>query len=158
MKERSEEYRLFNIKTVIAPVDVLLPNFLSPIVLDGPFRVMAAPGDGYFDVVDVFYAVKSSKQNFYDVNDRWLQSDWVGKRQHLLLDFFGDADKSFAHLDPNRNLPAAPAFPYPGAILSDGQDGQTYRAQVEAMRQSYVLFKMTWHPNWKALVDGEPVK
>ncbi len=153
-----DEYKLFNIKTVVAPVAVMLPDFLSQISLEGPFRVMAAPGDGYFDVVDVFYAVKTSKLNFYDVNDRWLQSDWVGRRQHLLLDFFGDADKSLAHLDPNANLPAAPPFPYPGAVMSDAQDGQTYRARVDAARQSYVLFKMTWHPNWKAFVDGEPVK
>lgn len=153
-----DEFRLFNIKTVIAPVNVLLPSFLSQIELDGPFRVMAAPGDGYFDVVDVFYAVKTTKFDFYDINDRWLQSAWVGRRQHLLLDFFGDADPSFAHLDPNAALPPAPSFPFPGAVLSSTQDGQTYRAQVDAMRQSFVLFKQTWHKNWKALVDGQPVK
>ncbi len=155
---RPEEYKLFNIKTVVAPADLALPDFLSPLALDGPFRVMAAPGDGYFDVVDVFYSVRTSKLNFYQVNDRWLQSDWVEKRQHLLLDFFDDADKSLAHLDPDANLPDTPAFPYPGTVLGDAQQGQTYRARVDAARRSYVLFKMTWHPNWKAFVDGEPVK
>jgi hypothetical protein len=24
-------------------------------------------------------------------------------------------------------------------------------------RGGYVLFKETWHPNWRALVDGRPV-
>ncbi|MGH9559085.1 MAG: YfhO family protein, partial [Bryobacteraceae bacterium] len=33
-----------------------------------------------------------------------------------------------------------------------------YTADIEAARASYVLFKMTWHPNWHALVDGKPVK
>jgi len=157
------EYQLFNIKTVIAPVNVLLPDFLKQVDLDGPFRVMAAPGDGYFDVVDVFYSVKTDKSDFYDIVDRWLQSPWVRQRQHLLLDFFGDADPSFPHLDPNAALPAAPAFPYPGSVLADSVsdntgNGRIYRAQIEALRQSFVLFKMTWHPNWRAFVDGQPVQ
>ena len=33
-----------------------------------------------------------------------------------------------------------------------------YQANVDAARPSYVLFKMTWHPNWKVYLDGVPVK
>ena len=155
---RPEQYRLFDIRTVVAPATVALPSFLTPIQDAGPFRILAAPGNGYFDVVDVFYAVKTSKFDFYDIVDRWLQSTWVDNRQHLLLDFFGDAGPALPRLDPDQALPPSPTFPFPGAVLSENQDGQTYRAQVNAARASYVLFKMTWHRNWKALVDGEPVK
>jgi Dolichyl-phosphate-mannose-protein mannosyltransferase len=157
-ESRPEEYRLFNIKTVIAPIGVLLPGFLSELAMTGPFRVMAAPGDGDFEVVDVFYSVKTTKFDFYDITDRWLQSRWVDQRQYLMLDLFGDADPSFPRLDPDAPLPASASFPFPGSVVSDAKDGETYRAQVDALRQSYVLFKMTWHPNWKATVDGEPVK
>ena len=157
-ENRAEEYRLFNVKTVVAPVGVLLPAFLNQIQLAGPFRVMAAPGDGYFEVVDVFYSVKTTKFDFYDISDRWLQSPWVDQRQYLLLDMFGDADRSFPHLDPAAALPPSPTFPFPGNVVADSHDDQTYRAEVDAVRQSFVLFKMTWHPNWKATVDGEPVK
>ena len=33
-----------------------------------------------------------------------------------------------------------------------------YRAEIETSRPSYLLFKTTWHPNWKAEVDGQPVR
>ena len=32
-----------------------------------------------------------------------------------------------------------------------------YQANVDVGRASYVLFKMTWHPNWKIHLDGAPV-
>src|SRR5579862_4801883 len=93
-------YRLFDIRTVIAPADghVNLPPFLTPLVTTGPLKVYAAPDSSAFDVVDVFYSIKVSKNNFYDVNDRWQQSTWVGNRQHLLLDLYGDAPPHMARL------------------------------------------------------------
>ena len=48
--------------------------------------MLDAPGGGYFDVVYVVASVKSTRDNFYDVNDRWLQSDWTQRRMHLFLD------------------------------------------------------------------------
>ena len=30
-----------------------------------------------------------------------------------------------------------------------------YRADLEIARPSFALFKMTWHPNWAAYVDGK---
>ena len=72
-------YRLFNIRTVVAPAgaDPVVPPFLMPLGQNGRFRIFEAPGDSYFDLVDVSASVKTTRNNFYDVNDRWLQSDWV---------------------------------------------------------------------------------
>jgi len=151
-------YRLFDIQTVIAPEGVPLPSFLTPIVQTGPLRIFEAPGDGYFDVVDAFYAVRTTKDNFYDVNDRWQQSQWVENHQHLLLDLHGDAPPQMPRLAPDAALPPPPPFPEPGVVLSEQTSDQDYQVEIQARRQSYVLFKMTWHPNWHATVDGEPVK
>ncbi|MBZ5605456.1 MAG: YfhO family protein [Acidobacteriia bacterium] len=156
----SQHYRLFDIRTVIAPSDghVPLPGFLTPLVTTGPLKVYAAPDSGAFDVVDVFYSVKVSKNNYYEVNDRWQQSTWVANRQHLLLDLFGDAPPGLARLSPDDPLPGSAAFPFPGNILAERDDGDDHVATVQAVRNSYVLYKATWHPNWRATVDGEPVR
>ncbi len=151
-------YRLFDIQTVIAPEGIPLPPFLTPIIQTGPLRIFEAPGEGYFDVVDAFYAVRVTKDDFYDVNDRWQQSDWVASRQHLLLDLSGRAPSQMPRLSPDDPLPAPPPFPYPGVVVNEQTSDQDYQAEIEAARRSYVLFKMTWHPNWRATVDGAPVE
>ena len=104
------------------------------------------------------YAVRITKDNFYDINDRWQQSDWVENRQHLLLDFFGLAPTHLPRLSPDDPLPAPASTAYPGVVLSEQTSDQDYQAEIQAARSSYVLFKMTWHPNWHATVDGAPVE
>src|SRR5207248_4851162 len=48
-------YRLFNIRTVVAPAgpEPVLPPFLASRGQTGPWRILDAPGNSYFDVVDV---------------------------------------------------------------------------------------------------------
>jgi hypothetical protein len=141
---RPAEYRLFNIRSVVAPADreAELPTFLTPRGALGRYRLFDAPDGGYFDVVNVTDAVKISKETFYEVNDRWLRSDGPEKKEHLLLTLRGDAVRA----------PGIGA----GAIRSERQRGQEYEAECEMSAPGYVLFKMTWHPNWIAHVDGKP--
>ncbi|HXB71736.1 MAG TPA: glycosyltransferase family 39 protein [Candidatus Acidoferrales bacterium] len=162
-------YRLFNIQTVVAPAgsdvgaNVTIPPFLTPIGQNGRFRVFSAPvfsppGGSYFDVVDALATVKTTKNNFYDINNRWLESDWVAKRIHLLLDWHGDAPPWIPRMAPEEALSRMPALPFPGEVKNEQRYGETYRAEVDARRLCYALFKMTWHANWKAYVDGIPVR
>ena len=153
-----DHYRLFNIQTVVAPAEggPLLPPFDVPVERIGRFRILAAPGGGYFDLIEVPAAVTVSRNNFYDVNDRWLVSNWVGMRKHLLLDWRGDAPRSMARIGPEDPLPGiTPTAPL-GAVTGDERHGEVYEASFHAARDCYVLFKMTWHPNWKAELDGKP--
>ena len=158
-------YRLFNIQTVIAPVQggPALPPFVIPVAQTGPFRIYAAPGGGYFDLVDVPAAVTTSHNDFFDVNDRWMASDWVALRRHLLLDWSGRglpaAPASLPRISPDSQIPMLPPMtpPLPGAIAREQQNGEIYEAEFDAVRDCYALFKMTWHANWKAEVDGKPV-
>ena len=147
-------YRLYNIRSVVAPagIQTALPPFWTREQTIGRFDIFATPETGYFDIVDVPGAMYTSKHNFYDVNRKWLQSDWVEKRLHLLLDLGGPVPDRL-RLWQNDPLPALPAFPPAGSVLKQSDT----EAEVELTRKAYVLFKMTWHPNWKAWVDGRPV-
>ena len=39
-------------------------------------------------------------------------------------------------------------------MLGERRNGEVYQAEFQALRPSFALFKMTWHANWKAYVDG----
>jgi Bacterial membrane protein YfhO len=154
-------YRLFNVRSVVAPANLAsgLPGFLSPRTQFGHDRIFDAPGSGYFDIVDVAAAVAANKDSFYEVNERWLHSDWVEKRAHLWLDFRGDAPSGFPRLTAKAPLPpnSSPTVAA-GVIKSERQIGQTYGAEFAISRPGFVLLKMTWHPNWVAYVDGKEQK
>ncbi len=154
------QYSLFNIRTVVAPADanLPLPPFLQPLTQIGRFNLFAAPGNSYFDVVDVLATVSTTRNNFYDINDRWLGSDWLMKRAYLRLERRGDAGTPLLRLSPDDGLPQLPPLPSPGEVRSERRDGEVYQAEMEAGRPSYALFKMTWHANWNAWIDGNPVE
>jgi hypothetical protein len=155
-----EQYRLFAIRTAVAPAGLRtpVPAFWTPGEQIGRFQIYQVPNTGYFDLVDVPVAAAVARDTFFEVNDRWLASDWVGRRDHLWLDWHGDAPLGMPRLAPGAALPAVPSDgSEPGRILSERQDGEVYQAECEAARPSYVLFKMTWHPNWKVYIDGAPV-
>jgi hypothetical protein len=154
-----EQYRLFNIRSVVAPVANAppLPAFLTPREQIGPFRIFDAPGAGYFDIVDAPAAVKTTRNTFYDVNARWLESDWVAKKRHLYLDFNRDAPPGTVRLAAEAALPAEPAaVTAAGVVRGEGRNGDEYTAELDVARPSFALFRMSWHPNWKAWVDGRP--
>ena len=75
---RPAHYRLFDIRSVVAPREVAggLPKFLTPVESVGRVQILDAPGGLYFDVVDVTAWSPANKENFFDLNSRWLQSDW----------------------------------------------------------------------------------
>ena len=151
-------YRLFNIRTVVAPAgaDPVIPPFLAPIGSNGRFRIFAAPGDSYFSLVDVVASVRTTRNNFYDINDRWLQSDWLPKGAYLRLDWRTDVAPAIPRLVAEDALPPIPVLPAAGQVGGEQRNGEVYRVEAEALRPCDLLFKMTWHANWKAWVDGHP--
>lgn len=152
-------YQLFNIKTVVVPAQggPVLPPFLTPVERIGRFRLLDAPGGGYFEVVDVRAAVTTSRNDFFDVNSRWLASPWVAMHQHLLLDWNGAAPPALARVSPDDPVPPVAPADSAGMILSERITGDTYESEIQSARDCYVLFKMTWHANWRPELDGQPV-
>jgi hypothetical protein len=139
-------YRLFNVRSVVAPVEFAagLPGFLGLRTQIGREEVFNAPGAGYFDIVDVGGSVAVDRDSFYAVNEQWLRSDWVERRAHLKLDLEGTG-----------NTVSAVPEGRGGEVKSERQVGEEYSAELAVARPSFVLFRMTWHPNWVAYVDGK---
>jgi hypothetical protein len=153
---RPDHYRLFNVSTLLADPSRQVAAFLGPAGRHGRMQVYRAPGGGYFDLVRVPYSVRTDRNSFYDINDPWLQSDWVEKRQHIRLDFATGALPELPRLDSTASLPALEAAQGLGEIRGETRSGEVYSAEVRAGEACYLLFKMTYHPNWRVLVNGEP--
>jgi hypothetical protein len=142
------DYRLFDIRSFIVPAGTKypVPAFLTPGPIFGRFQIFDTPADGYFDLVDVPSATPVNRDDFFEINDRWLKTDGPARRQHVRLDLGGGAGGALSTASAGS----------PGEMVSARQSGEEYGAELVAARPAWVLFKMTWHPNWKAWLDGQP--
>ena len=145
-------YELFNVSSVISDGRPL-PSFVHQTERIGRFRVSSVNGGGYFEVVRVPYAAAANKQNFYNIVSNWLQSDWLTNRNHLLLDVDGSTPANLPRLSSGEQLPLVASERIAGAVESEHRDGERYSAVIQVDSPAYVLFKMTYHPNWKATVN-----
>jgi hypothetical protein len=150
-----QQYRLFNIKTVIAPPVSGAPPFLKTLADIGSYRMLDAPGAGYFGIVDVPAAAKVDRDSVGGIDEPWVKSDWFAKDQYVLLDLDDSAPRNLDRLTPGGAFPPAPAPLTPAGVVSnERQTGQVYEADFEASRQAFALFRMTYHFAWKAYIDG----
>jgi len=155
---RPDHYRLFDVRSVVTDATRQLPAFLSPAGSAGPFRILRPPPSGAFDLVQAPASIYVDRRTFYDVNDAWLQSTWSAAGAHLLLEY--ESATGTAAMPPR--LPSLATLKQPqraaacGTIAKESDGDDVYRADVSAAADCYVLFKMTYHPNWRATVDGAP--
>jgi hypothetical protein len=150
-----DHYRLFNVSSVLSDGRAL-PSFLYPAEQIDRFHIAEAEAGGYFEVVRVQYAVNTNRDTFYETTAAWLRSGLLRARTHLLLDFNGDVPADVKSLQNGAPIPLTSETRSAGAVQSEARNGERYDAIVRIDEPSYVLFKMTYHRNWKATVDGQP--
>ena len=155
---KPNQYRLFDIRTVIAPDQGAVPAFLTPVADFGRFRVLNAPGEGYFGLVDVPAAAAVTRDTVADIALPWLKSDWFDKDRYIWLDLDGTAPRDLPRVRPGDAMPPVTTTSAPGIVNKERQTGQIYEADFDAARPAYMLFRMTYHPSWKVTIDGAPEK
>ncbi|MEQ8191043.1 MAG: YfhO family protein, partial [Candidatus Eremiobacterota bacterium] len=174
-ESRYSHYRLFNIGYVLCDPNMKFPAFVKEIEKQGKYSLRHIEGTGYFDLIDVPVLVKGNKKSVWVANLLWLRSNYVDKGQHMAIDFenrLNPADfkrtilmkdrVTFIEDKKEKNLFAENIFDREyhykgdrGKILSFVTDGFKYEACVDAEKECYLMFKMTYHPNWHVTVDGK---
>jgi hypothetical protein len=150
-------YRLFNIRSVLTSVITEFPPFLTPVEDFGWFRLLDAPGKGYFGLVDVRAAAHVDRSAVADITNMWLKSGWLEHDQFIRLDFDNTAPKDLPRVTPGGPMPPLLASTTPpGSVTNEKQTGQVYEADLNANWPAVALFRMSYHFNWRAYIDGRP--
>lgn len=156
-----------------------------PLKTSGMHTVYKVATEGYFELVQTIATIRADKISYWNITTAWLHSDLPEKRQYLQLVFKdepgGNAPalqykvvnplklervKSGEGMESSEELSVFKAMeeirkrptPYPwfGEVLEQKRISTGhYSTQVSAKEKCIVLFKMTYHPGWKALVDGK---
>tara|TARA_Y100000588_G_C14235440_1_gene917069 strand:+ start:100 stop:2454 length:2355 start_codon:yes stop_codon:yes gene_type:complete len=172
---RPEQYNLFNIKYVVLPENSQVPNFFKPIKSIGRHQLYQVETTGYFDLVGSGLLFTGGKTAFHSAAYSWLTSGLPEAKLHPQVSI----DGSPKHLDPRKRpstvnwIPQKPATqsleslidldsyvamahasPSRGSIVSEDVGTNHYSAVVSVERESILMLKTTYHPNWRIAVDG----
>jgi len=154
-----QSYQLFNVRYLVTPTNFELPKFAQKVADYGRFRLSQVQSTGYFDIGTSNFSVSTSKTNILNIIHLWLESLLPAKKEFPTLNL---TDKNSTL--PDSFLPQPLSYPLPqgpqplGKIISETASGdQQYSAKFEVSQDCQnclIVFKMTYHPNWKVTLDG----
>jgi hypothetical protein len=169
-------YDLYNIRYALVPSDKDVRDpFLKQAFVAGNYTLYKTDTTGYFGLVDSSTAaVYSSALNSDFV--RMVSVAWLNTRAMELKDFvfffFREGEEFDKDLFRNIIYESSTTFnsdsmkrffkdiswpgsPVCGELLEESRSVGHYSASFDVNRSCYLLFKMSYHPAWKAFVGGK---
>ncbi|MBN1544390.1 hypothetical protein JW898_02915 [Candidatus Woesearchaeota archaeon] len=167
-------FNLYNIRYALMPSDrPPEQHFFEQVFVAGNYTLYSIPTTGFFDLVDSSTALMYSGSMHSDfvrsVNRAWLNTyamenkDFVtilheaealdAEEYHWVIDeednHFTEAEMKARFKDHDR-----PVLPSCGEVFNENRTLNTYVASVLTNRSCLLLFKMSYHPGWHAVVNG----
>jgi len=150
-EQRWDHYNLYNARYVVAPEDQIFPAFVRPLQQFGRHRLYQVETTGYFDLVGSGLEFDGDRTDFYPAASAWLASELPRTKQHPTMLIGRPAEKDERRF---RGKVEASAGPPRGTVLSEEVGSNYFAADVTVERDSLLMLKATYHPNWRATVDG----
>lgn len=162
---RRDHFELFNVRYVLADRLRRLPSFVglrpvAPGLVSGVVET-----EGYFGVVGSAGFVRYTEGKGRELsafNRAFIASRWHTDRRFVRIGWRDDdspaAGERLLTTDWSFRDAAPPGWLAPrGQVLSSRGHGDRYQAHVRLEDPGVVLFRMTYHPNWQAELDGVAV-
>jgi hypothetical protein len=146
--DRPSDYQLLDVRYVIAPASVAMPEFLQPITRTQRYVLYSAPTTGYATygaLID--RRTVTTQRALFAINRPWFSSADAAALRFHRLDFPAPVDGASETPSPGCS---APAYDYERA-----QPGRL-DLLVSCPEASTLVLKVTYHPNWQVSVDGLP--
>jgi hypothetical protein len=144
-QSRSSHARTFAVERVIAPVTVALPEFYVRLATFGRYAVYSAPARGIAEFGEVAARRTFATQDaLHTAMMEWLRGPGPDEWRFTRFDL-GEADD--AAWSPT---PGCPTGRVDAVRVVDGHLSMLAQCPVA----STIVVKTTYHPNWRATVDG----
>ncbi|HIM37098.1 MAG TPA: hypothetical protein EYM38_03615 [Dehalococcoidia bacterium] len=158
-ERRWDHYNLYNARYVVAPEGPKFPAFVQPLRQFGRHRLYQIETTGYFDLVNSNLSFAGEGADVYTAASSWLASSLPIVKQHPRVSVSGTFRGNERPLPLSAAgdvFPAVEAFagPFRGAVVSEEAGSNFFAADVNVERESMLLLKANYHPNWRATVDG----
>jgi hypothetical protein len=155
-ERRPSHYDLFNVRWVVAPQDRTLPAFLAVRSRDGRHQLAESAASGYFGLVDAFGRYGGGARDHFEATRAWLAGPGPDRGWHPV---FEPPGAGAAELPDYREASLPLSDPAPrGKILSQRMEAGLGVAELSAARATHLVFKVTHHPGWRALLDDRPAE
>ena len=160
-ENRWEHYNLYNVRYVVAPLGRIFPDFVRPLQEFGRYRLYQVETTGYFDLVGADLAFAGDRTDFLQGVSSWLASGLSSVKQHPVVVIGGSGrikggpePLSLAQAGPMISKLEVAASPHRGEVFAEEVGDNFFATKVTVERESLLLLKATYHPNWRATVDG----
>ena len=172
------QYNLFNIKYLVVPDKSEVPDFMEPVNQFGRHEIYQVETTGYFDIVGSHLQLFGEQSTHSPAARAWLESGLHKLKRHPQVSINGSPKlqelgtrpstiistttvptesslSSFSsQIDLNPYIAEASAGPPRGLIISEDMGPNYYSTTVNVKRESMLMLKVSYHPNWRVTVDG----
>ena len=142
-----EQYKLFNVRYVIAPSTLPMPVFLKTLFKTGPYALYQFDSGGYAQIAGVTMARTIAGQSeLLSANQDWMKDHNAGAGGFAAYSYPGGA--------PDPALITGPAGSIDSVVKELGVTPQSIEMSVTNTRLTTLILKITYHPDWHVSVDG----